>query len=74
MFYIGLYYILVIDVWKGIYVLINVLNIIYIYFEVIRNNKCIFVNVFGIFNNINEWFFFYNNNYYLILNCFCYVF
>lgn len=59
MFYIGLYYILVIDVWKGIYayVLINVLNIILIYFEVIKNNKYIFVNGFDIFNNINEWFF-----------------
>lgn len=59
MFYIGLYYILVIDVWKGIYayVLINVLNIILIYFEVIKDNKYIFINGFGIFNNINEWFF-----------------
>lgn len=54
MFYIGLYYILVIDVWKGIYVLINVLNIFLIYFEVIKNNKYIFVNGFDIFNNINE--------------------
>lgn len=58
MFYIGMYYILVIDVWKGIYVLINGLNIILIYFEVIKNNKYIFVNGFDIFNNINEWFFF----------------
>lgn len=57
MFYIGMYYILVIDVWKGIYVLINGLNIILIYFEVIKNNKYIFVNGFDIFNNINEWFF-----------------
>lgn len=38
----------------GIYVLINGLNIIYIYFEVIKNNKYIFVNGFDIFNNINE--------------------
>lgn len=52
LFWIVLY--IVIDVWKGIYVLINVLNIILIYFEVIKDNKYIFINGFGIFNNINE--------------------
>lgn len=54
MFHFGLYHIPVTDVWKGIHVPINALNIIYTHFEAIKNNKCILVNVPGILNNINE--------------------
>lgn len=59
MFHFGLYHILVTDVWKGIHVPINGLNIIYTHFEAIKNNKFILVNGPDIHNNINECFFFY---------------
>lgn len=54
MFHIGLYHIPVTDVWKGIHVPINGLNIILTHFEAIKNNKCILVNGPDILNNINE--------------------
>lgn len=54
MFHIGLHHILVTDVWKGIHVPINGLNIILTHFEAIKNNKYILVNGPDILNNINE--------------------
>lgn len=44
----------VIDVWKGIHVPINALNIILTHFEAMKNNKFILVNGPDIHNNINE--------------------
>lgn len=60
MFHFGLYHIPVTDVWEGIHVPINALNIILTHFEAIKNIKCIHVNGPDIFITIfnNEWVFF----------------
>lgn len=61
MFHFGLYHIPVTDVWKGIHVPVNALNIMFTHFEAIKNIKCIHVNGPDIFITIlMSGFLFYN--------------